>query len=209
MIAERAVAAALAMHAAVAALAASSGATSAIHVGVASGEVIAAATGSEIHRGYTVTGEAANLAARLVERAGPGETLVSDGVRAAVVRAVALEPLGEAALRGLGAPVPLWRVTGALAAGAPPGLKLIGRDGELAQIAALVDASARGEGRVVLVRGDPGIGKTRLDRGNPRRGQRARRAHAPRAGARFRRRARRRRRLVHRARTGQHGARRR
>ena len=160
--AERAVASALAMHAAIAALGRELGRDLAIHVGVASGEVVAGATGSEIHRGYTVTGDAANLAARLVERAGPRETVVSDGVRAAVARAVAFEPLGEAALRGLDAPVRLWRVAGARDAGAPPALPLVGRDAEVGQIAALVDASARGEGRVVLVRGDPGIGKTRL-----------------------------------------------
>jgi hypothetical protein len=52
----------------------------AVHIGVATGEVIASSVGSQHHRGYTVTGEAANIAARLLEKATSGETLVSDAV---------------------------------------------------------------------------------------------------------------------------------
>ena len=48
----------------------------AVHVGLALGEVVASSVGSDRHRGYTVTGEAANVAARLLDRAGAGETFV-------------------------------------------------------------------------------------------------------------------------------------
>jgi class 3 adenylate cyclase len=43
-----------------------------VHVGLALGEVVASSVGSDRHRGYTVTGEAANVAARLLDRAGRG-----------------------------------------------------------------------------------------------------------------------------------------
>ena len=47
------------------------------HVGIASGTVVASGTGSETHREYTVIGDSVDLAARLQDRAAPGETLIS------------------------------------------------------------------------------------------------------------------------------------
>ena len=77
---ERAVRAALEIQAGVPGLATTVSSPLAVHVGIATGEVIASAVGSRHHRGYTVTGEAANVAARLLDRAVSGETLVSDSV---------------------------------------------------------------------------------------------------------------------------------
>ncbi len=65
---QRALRAAMGIHAAMAALSAEFGRPLAAHVGVASGEVVAAATGSAVHRHYTVTGDAVNLAPRLDRR---------------------------------------------------------------------------------------------------------------------------------------------
>ena len=59
----------------------------AAHIGIASGEVVAAATGSDAHRNYTVTGDAVNLAARLNELARAGETVISDDVYRALAHA--------------------------------------------------------------------------------------------------------------------------
>ena len=73
----RALRAASDVHVAMQALSAEFGRTLAAHVGVASGEVVAADTGSAMHRNYTVTGDAVNLAARLDEMAREGETVIS------------------------------------------------------------------------------------------------------------------------------------
>ena len=62
------------------------------HVGVASGEVVAADTGSTVHRNYTVTGDAVNLAARLDELARAGETVISDDVYRALAHVIDAEP---------------------------------------------------------------------------------------------------------------------
>ncbi len=67
--AERAVRASLEIHACLPRLDTGSASPLAAHIGVATGEVVASSVGSERHRGYTVTGEAANLAARLLARA--------------------------------------------------------------------------------------------------------------------------------------------
>src|SRR5690606_31880811 len=78
---ERAARAALAMHAAMGSLSREFGRGLRIHVALAAGDVLASDTGSTTHREYTVTGDAVNLAARLLDAAAPGETVVSDSIR--------------------------------------------------------------------------------------------------------------------------------
>ncbi len=81
---ERAVRAALEIHQAVAALGQQLGHALGVHIGVASGEVVAAGIGSDAKQDYTVTGDSVNLAARLEGMSETGQTLVSDAVRDAV-----------------------------------------------------------------------------------------------------------------------------
>ncbi len=134
----------------------------AVHIGLAMGEVVASAVGSDRHRGYTVTGEAANVAARLIDRAGAGETFVSEEVYRATSQAADYEPLGAQRLKGLESPVNVWRLTG-LKRAASGGSPHVGRCAELAQCrAALATIGEAGSGAVVVVRGEPGIGKTRF-----------------------------------------------
>src|ERR1700682_421200 len=160
--AERAVRAALEIQASVPKLASGLPSALAVHIGIATGEVIASSVGSQHHRGYTVTGEAANIAARLLEKAISGETLVSDAVYQATHHVVSYEPLGPLALKGVGHPVEAWRLTGARVS-APEAHALVGRRSELGQFRALLDACVNGvAGTALLIRGEAGIGKTRL-----------------------------------------------
>ena len=92
--AERAVRAALEIQTSVPKLASGLPSALAVHIGIATGEVIASSVGSQHHRGYTVTGEAANIAARLLEKAISGETLVSHAVYQATNHVVSYDPLG-------------------------------------------------------------------------------------------------------------------
>ena len=55
-----------------------------VHIGIASGEVVASGTGSAHHLEYTVTGESVNLASRLTDEAAAGEILISDAVHRAL-----------------------------------------------------------------------------------------------------------------------------
>jgi class 3 adenylate cyclase/tetratricopeptide (TPR) repeat protein len=160
--AERAVRAALEIQASVPKLASGPHSPLAVHIGVATGEVIASSVGSQHHRGYTVTGEAANIAARLLEKATSGETLVSDAVYHATNHAVSYEPFGRLALKGVGHPVETWRLTG-LRSSAPEAHALVGRRSELGQFRAVLDACVNSiTGTALLIRGEAGIGKTRL-----------------------------------------------
>jgi class 3 adenylate cyclase/tetratricopeptide (TPR) repeat protein len=161
--AERAVRAALAIRDAMPAVAAEVGRPVAVHVGVAGGEVVASGTGSPGHREYTVTGDSVNLAARLTEAARPGEILVSDAVRRALLDRLDCEGAGALAVKGFAAPVQAWRLAAVHDPSAAAHRPLVGRDAECGQFRAVLAACAEsGRGQAVLVRGEAGIGKTRL-----------------------------------------------
>jgi class 3 adenylate cyclase/tetratricopeptide (TPR) repeat protein len=154
----RAVRAALDIQAAVSELRDPSGKPLASHVGIAGGEVVAGGIG----RGYTVLGDAVNLAARLVDLARSGETVISDSLQRQLqgqVQSVALMP---ANLKGIAGPVTAWRVE-SLAAQTGPATPFVGRETDLSMLNGLLKACRdSGRGRVVVLRGEAGIGKSRL-----------------------------------------------
>ena len=159
---ERAVRASCEIHDAMAALSAEVGKPLATHIGIASGEVVAASTGSAVRADYTVIGDAVNLASRLEELAGLGETIVSDDVRAALGSRLEAESRGSVAVRGFANELPVWRVV-ALRAPEAERHRIVGRTRELERFDAALDTlAATGGGRTLALRGDAGVGKTRL-----------------------------------------------
>lgn len=159
----RAARAALDIHGAVTALGREVGHPLTVHIGIAAGEVIAAGLGSDRHSAYTVLGDAVNLASRLVELARPGETLVSDAVRRAISPPAECAAMGEISLRGFEAPTRVWRLEAVGTGAATVLTPFVGRIVERRQIAGLIEACREvGRGKVLLLRGEAGIGKTRL-----------------------------------------------
>jgi class 3 adenylate cyclase/tetratricopeptide (TPR) repeat protein len=159
---ERAVRAACEIHEAMATLSAEAGKPLATHIGIASGEVVAASTGSAVRADYTVTGDAVNLASRLEELADAGETIVSDDVRAALGSRLDAESRGSVAVRGFANELPVWRVL-ALRAPEAERHRLVGRARELGRTDAALDALASARhGSTIALRGDAGVGKSRL-----------------------------------------------
>lgn len=160
---ERAVHAALAIHEAAQEIETPNGPLG-LHIGIASGQVVASGTGSDSHREYTVTGESVNLAARLQGLASPGQTLISEAVRQRTAGQFTATALGPQVLKGIAHPVTVWRVEGASeSAGTGRHIPFVGRRAELSQCRAiLAEVAATGEGQTILLRGAAGIGKTRL-----------------------------------------------
>ena len=132
-----------------------------VHIGVAGGQVVASGTGSMTHREYTVTGETVNLASRLTDAAAPAEILISHSIRSDLGGRVAAEDRGALVVKGVAAPVRAWRVR-QLDRAATAGTPLAGRRNELTQLRSLLAAAVVGHGGVAVVRGEPGIGKSRL-----------------------------------------------
>lgn len=134
-----------------------------VHVGVASGQVVASGTGSARHRQYTVTGESVNLAARLTEHAAAGEVLISDGVHRELPERLVCEAAGQLEVKGLSEPVRAWRLVDVTATPSSSSRPFIGRRAELRQFEGLLRACREtGCGQAVHVRGEAGVGKTRL-----------------------------------------------
>ena len=161
---QRAVRAALAIHRAMKSIGEKAGRRLQAHIGIASGQVVASSTGSNAYREYTVTGAAVNLASRLQDMAGPGETYVSDAVHRAIAEITTSETKGAVNIKGLDQPVRIWRVQKLLEESLGSSRRpYVGRRSELAQFTGVLSACREtGSGQTVLVRGEAGIGKTRL-----------------------------------------------
>ncbi|WEX86686.1 AAA family ATPase [Sinorhizobium garamanticum] len=175
--AERAVRAGLAAIDAVGNLQPRHGETLQARVGIATGLVVVGELiGEGAAREETVIGETPNLAARLQSVAEPGTVVVASTTRQLIGGLFDLAELGFHSLKGFPASVPAWRVLGESSAesrfealhGASL-TPLVGREHEVALLLKHWEAVKEGEGRVVLLAGEPGIGKSRLVRALRRR----------------------------------------
>jgi class 3 adenylate cyclase/tetratricopeptide (TPR) repeat protein len=116
-----------------------------------------------------IVGEAPNIAARLQGLAPPGSLVMSEATQRLVEGFFEVEPLGPQMLKGVSAPITIYRV---LRPSAAPNrfearcgqflTPLIGRDTELGFLTRRWENAMEGEGQAVLLQGEAGIGKSRL-----------------------------------------------
>ncbi len=140
-----------------------------VRVGIATGlVVIGEPIGSGDSRQQTAVGETPNLAARLQGLARPDQVVIDASTRRQIGGLFACRDLGTVELKGLPAPVPAWHVLSenrtlgqfeALRSGATP---LVGRDEEMELLLRRWAQAKAGNGRVVLISAEPGVGKSRL-----------------------------------------------
>jgi class 3 adenylate cyclase len=168
--AERAVRAGLAVTAALTRLAPPAGEPLAARVGIATGMVmVGQMIGEGAAQEQTVVGGTPNLAARLQGLAAPGSAVISQATRRLVGGLFELADLGPQCLKGFAEPIRAWRLVGISAAesrfeamhsaGLTP---LIGREHELGLLLDRWERAKNSEGQVVLLSGEPGIGKSRI-----------------------------------------------
>ena len=139
-------------------------------VGIATGLVVVGdliGSGEAQERG--IVGETPNLAARLQGIAEPNMVVIAEGTRRLLGNLFELEDLGAKDLKGIAGPVRAWAALRASSAEGrfealhTTGLTaLVGREEELELLLRRWSRAKTGEGQVVLLSGEAGIGKSRL-----------------------------------------------
>ena len=167
--AERAARAALAIVADVAQLPGPGGKPLSARLGIATGLVVVGEiVGTGTAREHSIAGETPNLAARLQALAAPGEIMVSEATLHLLGALFEVESAGSHGLKGFPEPVPAWRLFresslesrfAAIRAGAVA--PLIGRAHEMALLLERWRLAQTGEGQIVTIIGEAGIGKSR------------------------------------------------
>ncbi len=140
-----------------------------VRIGIHTGLVVIGEIGSGEKREQLALGETPNIAARLQGVAEPDTVVISAATRHLVHGLFECQDLGPQELKGLSTPLAVYRVVGesaiqsrfevAIRKGLTP---LVGREHEIALLLERWQLAQEGEGQVVLLSGEPGIGKSRL-----------------------------------------------
>ena len=138
-------------------------------IGIATGLVVVGdAIGQGSAKEQAIVGETPNLAARLQALAEPNAVIIAESTLRQIGSRFDMQDLGPQSLKGFAEPQRAWRVLAenralgrfeALRSGKTP---LIGRDEEIELLLRRWAQAKRGSGRVVLIAGEPGVGKSRL-----------------------------------------------
>jgi AAA ATPase-like protein/adenylate/guanylate cyclase family protein len=141
-----------------------------VRIGIATGPVVVGETAGTGDQSKLAVGNTPNLAARLQGLAVADQIVIAASTRRLVGNSFELTDLGEHDLKGIAEPVHAWRVERALATesrfdarrGVGALTPLVGREEELDLLLRRWSQAIDGEGQVVLLSGEPGIGKSRI-----------------------------------------------
>ncbi len=138
-------------------------------VGLNSGEVVVRAIGNDLHMDYSAVGQTTHLAARMEQLATPGSIRLTAATLRLVEGLVQANALGPFPVKGLAEPVEVFALVGVsalhqrLQASAARGLtRFVGRQTELEALTHALERARAGQGQVVAMVGEAGVGKSRL-----------------------------------------------
>ncbi len=137
-----------------------------VRIGIATGTVVVGdIVGQRVFQTSAASGETTNLAARLQGVAGENMVVISGDTKRLLRSGFSMASLGEKTLKGISQPVTAWHVieeevqTSVKGGGGP---QFVGREAELASMLSAWKIAKAGQGRVTLLDGEAGIGKSRL-----------------------------------------------
>ena len=140
-----------------------------VRIGIHTGLVVVGEIGGGSRHEQLALGETPNIAARLQGLAEPDTVVISAATQRLVAGLFECQDLGPQALKGISTPISVYRVSGeseaqsrfevAVRTGLTP---LVGREHEVGLLQERWEQAKEGEGQVVLLSGEPGIGKSRL-----------------------------------------------
>lgn len=140
-----------------------------VRVGLHTGEVVVQTVENSIYQTYDAAGANVHLAHRMEQMADEGCILITGDTYAAAKQFVEVVALGPRAVRGIAAPVETFKITGLKNAPASELFRsrrrlspLVGRNDQFAALELELANTLKGDGRVVGVAGEAGIGKSRL-----------------------------------------------
>ena len=140
-----------------------------MRVGLNAGEVVVRAIGNDLHMDYSAIGQTTHLAARMEQMAMPGTILLTPAVLRLADGFLQVTPVGPVPIKGLAEPVEVFELVGAtalrrrlqtaVARGLSP---FVGRQPEVEALQQALVRAGAGQGQVVALLGEPGVGKSRL-----------------------------------------------
>jgi class 3 adenylate cyclase/tetratricopeptide (TPR) repeat protein len=139
-----------------------------IQIGISSGIMRTGAYGGLTRRTYGILGDEVNVAARLMAAAAPGEILVSGQVHQKVANLFTFGPSLPLRLKGKAEPLSTFKVIGHYHKHAISleethyALPMIGRQAELSLITEKLELAGQGQGQVIGLSAEAGMGKSRL-----------------------------------------------
>jgi class 3 adenylate cyclase/tetratricopeptide (TPR) repeat protein len=140
-----------------------------LRIGLNSGEVVMRASISGLPGDYSAVGETAHVASRVEQLAPPGTIALTAQTLKLLGGAVDVAPLGPFSVKGLAQPIELYRLLAIRAERSRirgprdrPLSRFVGRRLELDSLAEMLNKARAGNGQLVAVVGEPGVGKSRM-----------------------------------------------